>query len=177
MVRHRRQAALASSRRSVPGRLAWLTAGLALVGTACLGPAPGSGLQNGFLPDSVLQTVNSSCQIWRPAAPSLLNMMTAAEHAGVPLRPVSCYRSYADQVAVRLYWCRLGLCQFAAVPGTSKHGWGRAVDFADQNGVLTFSSVGYAWLSANAIAHCFIHPAWALPNGVAPEPWHWEWVC
>lgn len=157
-------------------RLGLLVAALALAATACLASAPG-GLRNGFLPDSVLQTINANCKIWQPAAPSLLNMMGAAHNAGVALTPESCYRSYADQVAVRNYWCSLGMCQFAAVPGTSIHGWGKAVDFADQGGELTFSSVGYQWLTAHAGTYCFVHPAWAQPNGSAPEPWHWEWVC
>jgi hypothetical protein len=168
---------IVTRRRSIPGRLALLVAGLALVATACLPPAPGSGLRNGFLPASVLQTINSNCQMWKPAAPSLLNMISFAHVAGVELTPESCYRSYAGQVADRNYWCSLGLCQFAAVPGTSIHGWGKAVDFADQNGELTFSSVGYQWLTANAATFCFVHPSWAQPTGSAPEPWHWEWTC
>jgi LAS superfamily LD-carboxypeptidase LdcB len=167
---------LTARRPSVFGRLAVLVAGSALVATACVAPAPPA-LQNGFLPASVLQTINPNCQIWKPAAPSLLNMMSAAHNAGVDLTPESCYRTYAEQVTERNYWCSLGLCQFAAVPGTSVHGLGKAVDFADQNGELTFSSVGYQWLTVNARTYCFVHPAWAQPNGSAPEPWHWEWIC
>ncbi len=163
--------------RTIPGRLTVLIVGVALATTACLGPAPAGGLQNGRLPDSVLQTINPNCQIWKPAASSLLIMIAYAHADGVELTPESCYRSYADQVAVRDHWCSLGLCQFAAVPGTSVHGWGKAVDFADQNGELTFSSVGYVWLAGHAGAFCFMHPAWAQPTGSAPEPWHWEWTC
>ena len=157
------------------GRLTLLAVAVALAASACL-QAPG-GLVNGFLPASDLQTISPSCQIWIPAAPSLLNMISAAHSQGVDLSPESCYRSYAQQVVDRNYWCGLGLCQFAAVPGTSVHGWGKAVDFADQNGELTFSSVGYVWLKAHAAAYCFMHPAWTEPTGSAPEPWHWEWVC
>jgi hypothetical protein len=64
----------------------------------------------------------------------------------------------------------------AAVPGTSNHGWGKAVDFADQSGELTFDSVGYAWLKAWAGFYGWIHPAVMEPDGAIPEPWHWEWV-
>jgi hypothetical protein len=169
-------ASVTTRRRWMPGGVAVLVVALALSTAGCLAPAPG-GLQNGFLPDSVLQVINPNCKIWKPAASSLLIMMAFAHSAGVELTPESCYRSYADQVAVRNYWCSLGLCQFAAVPGTSVHGWGKAVDFQDQAGELTFSSVGYAWLKANASSFCFVHPAWAEPGGSAPEPWHWEWVC
>ncbi len=104
-------------------------------------------------------------------------MIALARSQGVQLTPASCYRTYAEQVALRNWWCYFGLCQFAAVPGTSTHGWGKAVDFRDQNGEVTFSSIGYQWLSNAARLYCFIHPAWAGPTGVAPEPWHWEWVC
>src|ERR1019366_4666846 len=77
-------------RRSVSGRLTLLVAGLALAATACIPPAPAPGLQNGFLSDSVLQTINANCKIWKPAAPSLLNMSTAAHSVGVELTPESC---------------------------------------------------------------------------------------
>ena len=158
------------------GRLAVLAAAIALTASACLAPGPG-GLINGFLPDSVLQTVTAGCQMWQPAAPSLINLLAAADAQGVQLTPVSCYRTYAQQVAERNYWCGLGACQFAAIPGTSLHGWGKAVDFADQSGSLTFSSFGYFWLKVYAGNYCFVHPPWAEPGGSAPEPWHWEWVC
>ncbi len=165
---------IAARRRA--GRLAVLAAAVAMATTACLAPGP-DGLINGFLPDSVLQTITPTCRIWKPAAPSIINLLGAAQAAGVQLNPEQCYRTFAEQVAERNYWCSLGLCQFAAVPGTSVHGWGKAVDFGDQNGSLTFSSVGYFWLKAYAGNYCFVHPGWAEPGGSAPEPWHWEWVC
>ncbi len=74
----------------------------------------------------------------------------------------------------RNFYCFFGDCGFAAVPGTSVHGWGRAVDFEDGGGKLTFSSAGYQWLKANAARFGFVHPAWAEPGGSSPEPWHWE---
>ena len=155
--------------------LAAVAVAVAVAASACL-TAPG-GLVNGFLPASDLETITPTCQMWIPAAPSLINLLAAAHSQGVELDPEQCYRTYAQQVAERTFWCSLGLCQFAAVPGTSLHGWGKAVDFADQNGTLTFTSTGYAWLKANAANYCFVHPAWAEPTGSAPEPWHWEWVC
>ena len=42
--------------------------------------------------------------------------------------PDSMYRPYAEQVRLRNQWCAQGACQNAAVPGTSNHGWGTAVD-------------------------------------------------
>lgn len=38
------------------------------------------------------------------------------------------YREYAAQLMARNYWCSRGNCGNAAVPGTSNHGWGLAVD-------------------------------------------------
>lgn len=166
-----------ASRAARRGRvaLAAVAVVVAFSASACL-TAPG-GLVNGFLPASDLETITPNCQIWVPAAPSLINLLAAAHSQGVQLEPEQCYRTYAEQVTERNYWCSLGLCQFAAVPGTSVHGWGKAVDFQDQNGSLTFTSLGYVWLKANGATYCFVHPAWAEPTGSAPEPWHWEWVC
>ena len=173
-----RQLLQASGPRSAAARAVVGIGALALVVTACRAPAPAAPvLQNGNLPPGVLYHVSANCDIWEPAARDLLTMMDAAQIAGVDLQPEACYRTYAQQVVDRDYWCSLGECQFAAVPGTSVHGWGKAVDFADQNGELTFSSVGYQWLKANAEQYCFVHPAWAEPTGPAPEPWHWEWDC
>jgi len=91
-----------------------------------------------------------------------------------PPRIESCYRTYEMQVWWRNLYCFLGNCEYAAVPGTSVHGWGRAVDFEDAAGELTFWSAGYQWLQANAWRWGFGHPAWAEPGGSSPEPWHWE---
>jgi murein L,D-transpeptidase YcbB/YkuD len=41
---------------------------------------------------------------------------------------MSGYRDYAGQVYMRNYWCARGACGNAAVPGTSNHGWGIAID-------------------------------------------------
>jgi LAS superfamily LD-carboxypeptidase LdcB len=74
----------------------------------------------------------------------------------------------------RNYYCSVGRCGLAAVPGTSRHGLGRAVDFQDQQGELTFTSPGYVWLVWHAPRYGFHHPAWAAPDQPDPEPWHWE---
>jgi LAS superfamily LD-carboxypeptidase LdcB len=78
------------------------------------------------------------------------------------------------QVWWRQFYCFFSSCDYAAVPGTSVHGWGRAVDFEDSGGELTFSSAGYRWLQAHAAEFGFFHPAWAEQGGSSPEPWHWE---
>jgi hypothetical protein len=153
----------------------------------CLPPPPPP--QNGQLPDSSLTTVTASCRVANDVADPLLQLMyfslitgtyvqpeTQAYVAPLPSPPriESCYRTYEMQVWWRNLYCFLGNCEFAAVPGTSVHGWGRAVDFEDAGGELTFGSAGYAWLQANAWRFGFAHPAWAEPGGSSPEPWHWE---
>jgi zinc D-Ala-D-Ala carboxypeptidase len=62
----------------------------------------------------------------------------------------------------------------AAVPGTSEHGMGLAVDFCD--GVQAYRSVEYNWMRANAPAFGWQNPAWAIPPSSREEPWHWEYV-
>lgn len=42
----------------------------------------------------------------------------------------SSYRTVAEQQQLRAEWCAQGKCENAAVPGTSNHGWGVAVDVA-----------------------------------------------
>jgi LAS superfamily LD-carboxypeptidase LdcB len=78
------------------------------------------------------------------------------------------YRSYAAQVSV--YARKPGL---AAVPGTSNHGWGTAVDLC--GGIQSFSSAQHRWMSENASLYGWFHPGWAQQNGSKPEPWHWEY--
>jgi LAS superfamily LD-carboxypeptidase LdcB len=65
----------------------------------------------------------------------------------------------------------------AATPGTSKHGWGLAVDIntQDQDGKTKFKSDIFQWLTENAGRFKFIHPEWAAKKGSAPEAHHWEY--
>lgn len=133
-------------------------------------PTTITGYTNGQLPTSQLYVVNSTCTLYRPTVGSFEGMVAAARRDGVYLSAAECYRNYAGQVYERNYWCGVGICANAAVPGTSNHGWGKAVDLRDQNGSLTWNSVGYKWLVAHAGAW-----GWNHPGGVN-EAWHWEWV-
>ncbi|TDC52879.1 peptidase M15 [Actinomadura sp. KC345] len=76
------------------------------------------------------------------------------------------YRSLSEQHSV--YASRPG---FAAVPGTSNHGKGQALDLC--GGIQTSGSVQFNWLEANAEKYGWFHPAWAYSNPF--EPWHWEY--
>jgi LAS superfamily LD-carboxypeptidase LdcB len=169
-------------------RIIALTLVLGLGAVGCLSPGE-QPAQNGRLPDNALTTVSTECRIINAAATPLSRMLYAARVDGVALWPESssytaplpgpprnesCYRSYEMQVWWRDFYCFFGNCALAAVPGTSIHGWGRAVDFEDGAGELTFSSVGYRWLQEHAAAFGFVHPAWAEPGQLGAEPWHWE---
>ena len=97
-------------------------------------------------------------------------MILAARKAGVTLVTADCYRDYAGQVYWRTWWCNVGKCGNAAVPGTSNHGWGKAIDFHDLSGGLPTNGAAYRWLKANAGRFGWNNPI--LTN----EAWHWEWV-
>ncbi len=131
----------------------------------CTG-ASTDGYPNGMLPESTLCPLDvGGGHRLRADAADAFNRMYAA---GGPCVTDS-YRSYAGQVDVFRRKPDL-----AAVPGTSNHGWGVAVDFGC--GAESFGSPAYAWLKANAGRFGFAHPVWAEPGGSRPEPWHWEYV-
>ncbi|QNN50539.1 D-alanyl-D-alanine carboxypeptidase family protein [Phycicoccus endophyticus] len=127
---------------------------------------------NGEYPDSAL------CPLWEapgqrlaPRAAAAFDAMSRAYAAqtGTPLCVTDSYRSYPDQVAVKASRGR-----WAATPGTSRHGLGRAVDLC--GGVEDFGSAAHLWLRTNAPLYGWFHPSWAEPDGSLPEPWHWEYA-
>lgn len=161
-----------------------IAASCAAAGCAPLRPRDGPG-GNGRLPIASLERVRLDCWVDAKIADPLRRMVAVANADGVALQPEGyfttdpiavsgCYRSYDEQVVAREYFCSKGSCDTAAAPGTSKHGLGRAVDFRDEQGELSFDSPGYAWLVAHAREYGFTHPNWAEPAGRNPEPWHWE---
>jgi hypothetical protein len=169
-------------------RTALLTILLALGLSACLPPGSGPP-ENGRLPDSALTTVTPECRVANDVADPLRRLLYTAWQDGSavlperssytaplpgPPRIESCYRSFEMQQWWRDFYCFFGNCGMAAVPGTSIHGWGRAVDFEDAGGELTFDSPGHLWLKANAARFGFVHPAWAEPGQPSAEAWHWE---
>jgi GH25 family lysozyme M1 (1,4-beta-N-acetylmuramidase) len=98
-------------------------------------PAPAQGLTNGNLPGSALSAIASGVNCDAPAgelangAAAGYNTMALAAHKPLPVNGCdSAYRSYSRQVYWRNYWCGQGNCANAAIPGTSNHGLGLAVD-------------------------------------------------
>ncbi len=102
-------------------------------GTTATVPLIGGGsYPNGQIPLSALKPIAGSGYLEEHAA-AAWNAMAVhiLKETGVhiaPAGPDSSYRPYARQVYWRNYWCGQGNCGNAAVPGTSNHGWGLAVD-------------------------------------------------
>ncbi|MDE0573110.1 D-alanyl-D-alanine carboxypeptidase family protein [Demequina sp. B12] len=84
------------------------------------------------------------------------------EETGQHFSMTDSYRTYASQVTT--YARKPGT---AAVPGTSNHGWGMAVD-------MDLASA--TWLALNGAEYGWVHPTWARPGGSRPEWWHLEYV-
>ena len=127
---------------------------------------------NGRIPPSALcPMVGSLDEFLRPTAAAAFNAMSKAyaEDTGHLLCVVDGYRSYPEQVIVK---AEKG--KWAATPGTSEHGFGRAVDLC--GGVENFGHPAHLWMQQNAPLFGWFHPAWAEPHGSLPEPWHWEFA-
>lgn len=106
-------------------------------------------------------------------APALDSMIAAAASQGVALSG-SGYRDQSRQVELRRQNCGTsdydiyekspdGCSTPTAIPGTSMHERGEAVDFSDCG---SRDTACFAWLSANASTFGFYN----LPS----EPWHWS---
>src|SRR3712207_4041722 len=102
---------------------------------------------NGRVPSSALQQVGTTGhRLWEPAAQQLTRLIEDARRAGVDIGITDSYRSYEAQVDVAR---RKGLYSqggLAAVPGTSDHGWGMAVD-------LDLDSEAQAWMRSHGPAY------------------------
>jgi zinc D-Ala-D-Ala carboxypeptidase len=115
---------------------------------------------NGRVPSSALREVGATGhRLWEPAAGKLTELIGDARRAGVHIGITDSYRSYEAQVDVAR---RKGLYSqggLAAVPGTSDHGWGMAVD-------LDLDARAQAWMREHG-------PAYGFHEDTPREPWHW----
>nr|WP_281373372.1 M15 family metallopeptidase [Kineococcus aurantiacus] len=138
---------------------------------SCTG-GPLTGFANGQLPlDALCPLYGTADKVLRADAAHAFAAMSQAFEAqfGAPLSVTDAYRSLAEQVDVKSR--KPGL---AAVPGTSRHGLGLAVDLG--GGVQDAGSVQHQWLDRNAALFGFVNPAWAQGSPGPFEPWHWEYV-
>lgn len=122
--------------------------------------APVAG-KNGRLQLAQLTQVETGHYLAPAAASKFEQMKTAAAADGINLNINNAYRSYEKQVEMAN---RLGLYSQggkAAVPGTSNHGWGKAVDLNVKSNPGSFE-----WLKQNAAKYGF--------KNIPRERWHWE---
>jgi peptidoglycan DL-endopeptidase CwlO len=142
-------------------------------------PAPGSsagpvsgawgGWSNGRIPTDQLCTIAGGHRLRCDAAAAYTAMSAAYQAAfGSPLCITDSYRSFDAQVDAHHRKPRI-----TAVPGTSNHGWGLAVDLC--GGINVFGTAQTAWMQVNAGHYGWLHPDWARAGGRNPEPWHWEY--
>lgn len=144
-------------------------------------PASLAGQTNGKLDPSLLVAIDDQGHVLEAhAALAWADLAEAAERDGVTLTADTAYRSYDRQVELFTtrysrtpqpatkptmwgdvaYW-KLPAAITAAVPGTSNHGWGLAVDVhTDRTNV--------AWLEQHEVDHGFSHEASISET----EPWH-----
>jgi hypothetical protein len=126
------------------------------------------GYSNGLIPVSKLCSITSGHMLRCDAAAAYKQLASSFKAKfGSTLCITDSYRSYASQVD--LYARKPSL---AALPGTSNHGWGVAVDLC--GGIQSFGTTQYKWMEAHAGAYGWVHPAWARQGGTRQEPWHWE---
>ena len=125
----------------------------------------GAAGENGRLDTSMLTSIGGNHKLIDPAAQAYKRMVQAAAADGIEWTITDSYRTYEAQVDVAR---RKGLYSqggLAAEPGTSNHGWGKAVDLG--GGANNNRTPENNWLRANAPRFGF--------TTIAREPWHWEW--
>lgn len=69
--------------------------------------------------------------------------------------------------------------QWVAIPGTSEHQIGLAVDITTADSVQQDASIVWDWLAQNSYKYGFIlryQEQWTEITGVIPEPWHFRYV-
>lgn len=129
------------------------------------------GYPNGLIPSSALCSIGTGSHALRCDAAQAFQAMSQAyeEEFGEELCVTDSYRTFDAQVD--LYHSKPGL---AAVPGTSNHGWGLALDMC--SGIESFGTPEFRWMQENAPSFGWIHPHWARQGGGREEPWHWEYA-
>jgi len=123
------------------------------------------GYANGRIPEEALEPLTiGGHMLERKAAFAFHAMMAAAAADGVKIKLSSSYRDYDAQVSIRK---RKGHKVATAKPGTSTHGWGRAIDVS--------GAAAQRWIQLNGSRFGWVWPDWAQRKGTKQyEPWHFE---
>lgn len=138
-----------------------------------------------------LTTLANGEQVDSRIYPELQQMFDDARANGLGLFVASGYRSHKEQVKIFEEKMNAFLSQgyskkkalsstasWVAVPGTSEHELGIAVDINTDLSISTRESV-YTWLAENSYKYGFIlryPPEKADITGVQYEPWHYRYV-
>lgn len=130
------------------------------------------GYQNGRIPLDKMVAVKGvhykgeATHYFEPTAGSAFQRMVAdAAKAGVTIKLTDSYRTYDSQVALRR---DKGGQVATATPGTSVHGWGRAIDVA--------GDAARKWIQVNGAKYGWVWPSWAQKKGTKSyEPWHFDY--
>jgi LAS superfamily LD-carboxypeptidase LdcB len=151
------------------------------------------GQENGKLNQSLLVPCGiGKFQMVEPAARAMKALVAAAAERGIVVRATGTYRTYAQQEALfrarytletlpgrptkrwnGKVWYQRPNTAMAATPGTSNHGLGLAIDFAEERDgrppVESVSDRFVRWLIKNAATYGF-------SAELQSEPWHWRYV-
>ncbi len=125
-------------------------------------------------------------------ADALTQMLADARADGILPRITSSFRTDADQQAIMQEYIDDYLAQgytqeeaeaearnWVALPGTSEHQIGLAVDISTADWNKQSAYVVWEWLEANCTRYGFIlryTEEWASMTGTSPEPWHFRYV-
>jgi len=115
---------------------------------------------NGRIPIGALQQVMPGHYLRPDVAQAFMAMVQAARADGVKISLTGSYRDYATQAATARSKGLYSQGGLAAVPGTSLHGLGIAVDVGEGE--------QREWLAAHGAKYGF--------ETIAREPWHWQWA-
>jgi D-alanyl-D-alanine carboxypeptidase len=127
-------------------------------------------------------------QMRSEAGAAIEKLFAGAEQDGVQLLGVSAYRSHASQTALFNYYVDLdgyeAASTYSAVPGTSEHETGLAIDVTGENGECAAEdcfagTVEADWLQEHAAEYGFIirYPKGKDSiTGYQYEPWHLRYV-
>jgi hypothetical protein len=142
-------------------------------------PTEGGDGSNGRLPASALAAISwdvdphGTPYYLKTAAAAALERLDAAfvgafgHHLDLDLT----YRDYDTQVAMRE-----ALGSVAAVPGTSSHGTGLALDVPELPCEYGYGTPQRNWLATHGPSYGWVVPSWAKQNGSNPEYWHFEYT-
>ncbi|MDS1270343.1 M15 family metallopeptidase [Lipingzhangella sp. LS1_29] len=127
------------------------------------------GAPNGLLPEEALCTLYDEDYALRAdAAVDFLELNERyREEFGEDMCITSAYRDLPNQQRVFAEQPP----GYAAVPGTSNHGLGEAIDLC--GGIQNYRSERWLWMEENGADFGWFHPDWAKSSPF--EPWHWEY--